>query len=218
MKIIWVCFILASLLSKIYAQIDNLYIPVTINAPLFKNNKCKELQIGSKINNYGLHINFAGQSKSKILIFSIQQNNGNIKFDPLNFNEYYIQGQDKHLIQTYPTKMLYCELGVGYNLNMNKQKLSFLSGVGQQFLNKNTRYFIQLDFGKENKLINVGVSLRGNYAKIQNQSFFTLEPLIQGKVKIWKLRIVNQFEYCIAINKGNDYMKPVFTIGLEFIL
>ena len=206
------------LFSEVFGQTETSYIPVTINSPLFAKNIEKEFQAGSLINNYGLNFHFNGHFKNKIIIFSVQQNNGYIKFDPLNFNKYYSQGQESHLIQSYPTKMLYGELGFGYNFKLYSQKLSLITGFGQQFQNKNTRYFIQLDWGNESKLINAGVSLRGNYTLVKNNEFFTLEPVIQGKVRIWKLRIVNQFGYSIAIKKKHDYLKPILTVGLELII
>jgi hypothetical protein len=217
-RIIGILLISSFFCLSSYAQIETLYVPVTINSPLFSQESGKEWQIGAKINNYGLHFNFAAQSNNKILIFSIQQNNGNIRFDPLNFNEYYAFGQEKHLIQSYPAKMFYCEIGVGQNFYINTQKLSLLTGLGRQFQNNNTRFFVQFDWGNEFGLINAGVSLRGNYTTVQNNSLFTLEPIVQGKFKIWKLRIVNQFGYSIAVKKDHDYMKPIFTAGLEYIL
>lgn len=206
--------------SGSYSQVSNLYIPVTINSPLFAKNKEKEFQIGSKINNYGLHLNFAGQIKNRVLIFSIQQNNGNLKFDPLNFNEYYEQGQKNHLIQTYPTKMFYCELGAGYDFKIPSQKLTVIAGGGQQFYPGVSRLFVQFDWGNEGRLINAGLTIRGNY-KFENflkESLFTLEPAIQGKLKIWKLRLFNQFGYSLALKKDHDYMKPFLTVGFEYIL
>lgn len=203
-----------------FSQASNLYIPVTINSPLFAKNKTKELQFGSKINNYGLHLNFAGQSNNKVLIFSIQQNNGHLKFDPLNFNEYFEKGQEIHLIQTYPSRMLYCELGAGYDFKTLSQKLTVIAGGGQQFYPGVSRVFVQFDWGNEGKLINAGFTIRGNY-KFEDffkESLFTLEPAIQGKVKFWKLRLFNQFGYSLAIKKDHDYMKPFLTVGLEYIL
>ncbi|MBK7029182.1 MAG: hypothetical protein IPH45_08190 [Bacteroidales bacterium] len=191
---------------------------MTINSPLFIKNKKSELQIGAKINNYGLYYNFAGQLKRKILIFSIQHNSGNIKFDPFNFNKYFEPGQATHLIQSYPSKMFYCELGLGYDINLKKQKLSILFGIGQQFQKNNTRYFFQVDWGNETRLLNAGVSLRGNYSLVNNTRFATLEPAVQGKLKIWKLRIVTQLGYSIALKKGHDYAKPILSMGLDFIL
>ena len=215
-KKILVVLILGLLFSEIFGQTKNLYIPVTINSPLFSNDKNREIQLGTKINNYGLIFNIDGQLKRKILIISIQQNNGNVKFDPLKFNNYYYQGQENHLIQSYPINMFYVEIGFGYNFKLESQKLSLIGGIGQQFQDVNTRYFLQLDWGSESKLINAGISLRSNYTIIDKTNLITLEPVIQGKVKIWKFRIVNQFGYSIAIKKNHDYMKPILTIGLEY--
>ena len=112
--------------------------------------------------------------------------------------------------------MFYVEIGFGYNFKLESQKLSLIGGIGQQFQDVNTRYFLQLDWGSESKLINAGISLRSNYTIIDKTNLITLEPVIQGKVKIWKFRIVNQFGYSIAIKKNHDYMKPILTIGLEY--
>lgn len=195
---------------------DRLYIPVTINSPLF--NQSNEIQIGATINNYGLNYNLAGQFENKIIILSIQQNTGSIEFDPLNFNDYYEQGEETHLIQSKPSNMLYGEIGLGYNFKHKSQKISLIAGVGQQFQNLNTRYFIQIDWGNESRLINAGVSLRANYSNVDNRDLVTLEPIVQGKVKIWNFRIVNQFGYSIAIKRNEDYMKPILTVGIEYII
>lgn len=212
-------FLILVFLSNVsVGQPDNLYIPVTINAPQFIKDKDKELQIGTKINNYGLHFNLAGKLKRKILIFSIQQNNGNIKFDPLNFNKEYYALEETHLIQSHPTKMFYCELGFGYNFNFSSQKLSLIAGVGQEFTYTNTRYFLQLDWGNESKLMNAGVTLRANYTTVNDNSLITLEPMVQGKIKIWKFRIVSQFGYSFAFKENQDYMKPILTFGLEYTI
>ena len=199
-------------------QTSALYIPVTINSPLFAKGKEKELQTGLLINNFGLNFNLAGLLKNKIIIFSIQQNNGNTRFDPLNFNKYYTLGQKSHLIQSYPTRMRYGELGFGYDFKHQSQKLSLIAGVGQQFQRMNTRFFLQFDCGNESRLINAGLSVRGNYTFVRNEELITIEPVVQGKVKIGKFRIVNQFGYSIAIKEEHDYMKPILSAGLQFVI
>src|ERR1035437_6727289 len=124
MKGIGIFLIIFYFLSPCYSQTEKLYIPVSINSPLFTKDRDRELQIGVKINNYALHFNLAALSKNKFLIFSVQQNNGNILFDPLNFSQYYNRDEEAHLIQTYPEKMFYCEFGFGYNLKLKSQKLA----------------------------------------------------------------------------------------------
>ena len=193
---------------------DVLYIPVSINSPLF--NRDDEIQIGANINNYGFNYKIAGQLKSKIVLFSIQQNSGQTTFDPLNFNDYYEQGEVAHLIQSKPSKMFYSELGLGYNFQHKTQKINLLVGAGRQIINPNTRLFVQIDWGNESRLINAGISVRGNYTKVKDIDFFTLEPVIQGKLKIWNFRVVNQFGYSIAMKKNEDYMKPILTVGIEY--
>lgn len=195
--------------------IDKKYIPVTINSPLFNHND--ELQFGANVNNYGLNFKYSGQLDDKILIISVQQNTGIIKFDPLHFNRNQTF-ESSDLIQSLPSKMLYGEIGFGYNFKLKTQKLSFIAGLGQQLDNPNTRLFTQLDWGNESRIINAGVSLRANYTIINHLGFFTLEPVIQGKVKIKKFRIVNQFGYSIIVKEDHDYAKPILTIGLEYIV
>jgi hypothetical protein len=211
-------FLLQFSFFKISGLTTSLYIPVTIHSPLFKKDTDKEIQAGSFINNYGLHLHFARQLKRRIIIFSVQQNDGNIKFDPLHFNKYRSQGQEFHWIQSYPTKMFYCEIGTGLILNSKSKKLSLITGIGHEFQNKNTRFFIQFEIGNESRIMNAGASIRANYTSFNNSSFFALEPAVQGKLKIGKLRMVNQFGYSIAIKKHHDYMKPVLTVGIEIVL
>jgi hypothetical protein len=217
-KKVYILIVSTLFISKIFGQTESLYIPVTINAPLFNNIINNEQQVATLINNYGIQLHYARQSKQFILIAGIQQNNGNLKFDPLNFNKYRDQDQETQLIQSYPTKMFYSELGMGYNFKLKSQKLTMMAGLGYQFHNYNTRYFIQFDWGNEHKIINAGVSFRGNYTFIKGCDFFTLEPVVQGKIKIWKFRIVNQFGYSIALKKDHDYMKPILSVGLEFVM
>lgn len=200
-----------------FCQSNNaLYIPATINSPLFSRED--EIQIGVNINNYGFNYKIAGQLKNKILIFSIQYNPGQIEFDPLNFNGYYRYGEETHLIQSKPLQMLYSEIGIGYNFQHKTQKINLIAGVGQQFQNLNTRLFMQFDWGYESKLIKAGVSVRGNYTNVKGVNLFTLEPVVQGKFKIWNFRLVNQFGYSIMMKKNKDYMKPILTVGIEYVM
>lgn len=191
------------------------FTPVTINSPLF--NRTDEIQIGANINNFGLNYKVAGQFKNRIFIISLQHNTGQIKFDPLNFNKYWEIGEEHHLIQTKPSKMLYVEFGFGYNFQHKTQKINLLAGFGRQIVNPNSRLFVQLDWGNESRLINAGVSLRANYTQVQQVNLIILEPTVQGKIKFWKLRLINQFGYSIPIKKKQDYMKPTITVGLEYI-
>ncbi|MBU2557011.1 MAG: hypothetical protein KJ578_04435 [Bacteroidetes bacterium] len=150
-----------------------------------------------------MNYSFAGQLKNHILIGSLQLNTGTIRFDPFNFNDYWEQGEETHLIQSKPSDMLYFELGYGYNYQHKTQKLSLVGGVRQQFRNSNTRFFMQFEWGNESELINAGVSLRANFTIVNGFNLFTLEPVVQGKVKIGSFRIVNQFGYSIAIKRMN---------------
>ncbi len=213
---ILLAFLSILLSNKVFCQSNgDLYTPVTINAP-FLNQK-NEIQAGANINNYGLNYLFAGKLKNKILIFSVQQNPDNLAFDPLNFYGYKESGESKHLIQSKPAQMFYLELGVGYSLKLNTQKIGLFAGLGQQLINPNTRIYIQCDWGKEGELINAGVSLRGNYTRVNSENLVTLEPVVQGKVKIWNFRIIKQFGYSIAL-KEDFYMKPILTVGLQYVI
>ena len=194
---------------------QELYTPVSINSPLF--NRTDEIQIGANINNFGLNYKLAGQFKNKIFIFSLQHNSGRIMFDPLNFNKYWENGEENHLLQTKPSKMLYVEFGFGYNFQHKTQKINFLAGFGRQIVNPDSRLFVQFDWGNESRLINAGVSLRANYTQVQQVNLIILEPSVQGKIKFWKLRLINQFGYSIPIKKKQDYMKPTITVGLEYV-
>ncbi len=215
--IVLLTFLVIFLSNEVFCQSnDDLYTPVTINSPLF--NQHNEIQAGAIINNYGFNFLFAGQLENKMLIFSVQQNPGNLAFDPLNFNDYKEFGESQHLIQSKPAEMFYLELGVGYNFQHKNQKLGVFAGLGQQLMHPNTRFFIQVDWGNESRLINAGVSLRGIYTRVDNENLIALEPVVQGKVKIWHFRIINQFGYSIALKKENIYMKPILTIGLQYII
>jgi hypothetical protein len=114
--------------------------------------------------------------------------------------------------------MLYYELGFGYNFQPKTQKVSLAAGVGREFLAPNTRLFLQIDWGAEQRLIDFGIAARGNYTSILGIDLFTLEPAIQGKIKIRNFRIVNQFGYSIPLKKNQQYMKPILTLGIEYVL
>lgn len=197
-------------------SIINLYTPVTVNSPLF--SRANEIQFGANLNNFGLNYKVNGQWANTIMIASIQHNPGSIEFDPLNFNDYSDQTDQTHLIQSRPDRMMYCELGLGYNLHHKTQKICFLAGAGRQIIHPNTRWFFQFDWGNESSLINAGITVKANYTKVNGVDFFTMEPMVQGKLKIWNFRIVNQFGYSVAMKKNEDYMKPVLTVGLEYVI
>lgn len=216
-KILFITFLTTLLTIETICQSSSaLYIPVTINSPLFSRDN--ELQIGEYVNNYGFNYKLAGQYNSKIIILSVQHSFGIFQFDPLSFNNYSQLGEETHLIQSRPTGMFYYELGIGYNFQHKTQKINLLIGAGRQVINPNTRLFVQFDWGNESRLMNAGISVRGNYTKVKNIDLFTLEPVIQGKLKIWNFRLVNQFGYSIAIKKNEDYMKPILTVGMEYII
>jgi hypothetical protein len=210
-----VLLIFAIVIIRGFSQDTALYIPASINSPLF--NKPTEVQIGARINNYGLNFDIAACLKNKFISISFQQNNGSINFDPLNFNDYRDQSESTHLIQSRPTKMIYLETAFGYFFFCDKRKFGISAGFGRQFQKINNRCFAQVDWGAEGKWINAGISLRCNYTKVKDIALFVLEPVTEGKIKLWDARIVAQFGYSIALKKKHDYMKPILTIGLEYV-
>ncbi len=46
----------------------------------------------------------------------------------------------------------------------------------------------------------------------------TLEPFLQGKLKVHKFRFIGQFGYSIILKEGHDYMKPMLAVGMEYVL
>ena len=218
MKTILISIIIMSTVIG-FSQTTVLHIPVAVNAPFLEQND--KFQVGVKINNYGLNYSAAIRQKSTIWIFGIQYNSGEVDFNPLDlnvFNAFDEKRNQTSLIQSKPTKMFYAELGIGQDFEYKKQKLSLFMGIGQQFQNNKTRLFVQLDWRNENRLMDVGVSVRGNYSIIDYEHLLGLTPVIQTKIKFWKIRLVNQFGYSIAIKKQGGHMKPIFTLGLEYVL
>lgn len=198
------------------AQIQkHLYAPVSLISLRFDTDD--NFMFGVGINNYGFHYQYAALFDNKVIILGIQNNSGKVEFDPLNFNQYFEQGEETHLIQSRPTKMFYGELGFGLCYQNNSKRYGFSAGIGHQFSNSNTRLYFQADMGAESKMVNAGISLRGNYTVVLDQQLLTLEPVVETKVKIWKIRLVNQFGYSIAII-GIGYMKPVLTFGIEYVM
>ena len=105
------------------------YKPVTINSPFFHKNN--DLKIRANVNNYGMNYQLAGQYENLILVLSMQQNSGNIEFDPLHFNDYNENGESMHLIQSKPIDMFYYEFGLGYNFNLKKEKISQMDYISK---------------------------------------------------------------------------------------
>ena len=199
-----------------FSQATVLHIPVSTNAPFLEQSD--KFQIGVKINNYGFNYSAALRQKTNTWTFAVQYNSGETNFNPLNLNSFNEKRDEISLLQTKATKMFFAEVGIGQDFEYKKQRLSLFMGIGQQFHNKKTRLFVQLDWRNENRLMDVGVSVRGNYSIIGYQHLLGLTPVIQTKIKLWKIRIVNQFGYSIAIKKQEGHMKPIFTLGLEYVL
>lgn len=199
----------------VFSQTDNLYIPVTVNTPLFNGDE--HMQVGVQINNYGLNYSFSGQKNNKVIFATIQHSDGDIFIDPLSLRGDFNFGRLPSLIGSYPVAMFYSELGLGYNLNLSSQKLSFYTGLGRDFVGDMSRLFVQVDWGNEGKLANIGTTLRGNYARVGSQDLITLEPMITGKIKYKSFRLLTQFGFSIAAKKGHDYMKPLLSVGLGYV-
>lgn len=220
-KIATLILVLSISSTFMFGQSDDLYLPVTINSPVFDKNPGNKVQAGTKINNFGLHFQVASRIKDNVLLFSIQQNNGNIEFDPLNFNLYRAYDQETHLIQTYPMQAFYGELAWGRIFSLESylfhtQTLKFFVGSGHQFHNHYSRLFVQFDWGNQSEKFYAGLSLRANYTRVQQKNLGTIEPALQGKIKLWNLWIVHQLGYSLALKNNEDYMKPVYTLGINY--
>ncbi|MCF8308342.1 MAG: hypothetical protein K9I68_04960 [Bacteroidales bacterium] len=220
-KVIILIFVLSISYTPIFGQSNDLYLPVTINSPVFEETPGTKVQAGTKINNFGLHFQLASRLNDNVVIFSIQQNNGNIELDPLNFNLYKAYDQETHLIQSYPEETLYGELAWGRIFSFdsflfNTHTLKFFVGIGNQIHNLDSRYFVQLDWGSQSEKFYAGLSVRGNYTSVQQKKLFTIEPALQGKIKLWRFWMVHQLGYSAAVKNHEDYMKPIYTVGLNY--
>jgi hypothetical protein len=150
---------------------------------------------------------------------AVQHNNGPFSFDPMNFyrNVEIDPLELKHLIQTLPIEMFYTEIGVGYNTRLSLGKLGFAAGLGREFQRNNNRVFFQANWGNETKLMDAGVSVRGNYTRVRETYMGTVEPMINLQVKISKFRVISQFGYSVILKRGESYMKPILSLGLCFV-
>lgn len=196
-----------------YGQVE-LFIPQSNNVPLF--NFKDETQFGINANNYGCNYQIATQKENRIGMLNFQYNSGHFHFDPLNFEDYYLLKKEQ-FIQLMPSETFYSEFGYGYNFSYNSKKIALLAGVGHEFKKSNTRYFIQLNWGKESRLLNAGIALRANYTTIAHEDLIILEPALQGKIKLGKLKLLHQFSYSIPL-KQDSYMMPVVSFGLEYAI
>lgn len=194
------------------------YLPITIYSPQLDETSKVQTEIG--INNFGLNSSIGFKFNKIIGAFHYEYNNGNLTIDPLNFNEY-----RTNRIQYFPSKHNYLELFVGYKFRLTNQKLSTYAGIGNHLTFKKWRYFVQIDWGNESKIIDTGFSLRGTYSKASSLDIFNstalivkpvyiLSPAIYGKLKLWKIYINNQFGYVINLNE--DSIQPVITFGIGY--
>ncbi len=202
------------------------YLPVTIYSPQFDETTSKiQTEIG--ISNFGLHSSIGFKFNKVITALHYEYNNGNITIDPLNFKEYKTNRNEASRIQYLQSKHNYLELFVGYKFQLKNQKLSTYAGIGNHLTFKKWRYFVQIDWGNANKIIDTGFSLRGSYSKASSLDIFNpqaliakpiylLSPAIYGRLKLWKIYINSQFGYAISLNKNEDYMQPVITFGIGY--
>ncbi len=204
---------------------SNQFVPVTLNAPNFKYDK--ELSLGVGINNYGMYESIGFQNKHIIYLLSAQHNDGRIEFNPFHFQA---DNNESWLIRSNAAKLFYMEAAMGYNFKLNGetfegQNLDVIAGTGRDLTNENQRYFIQADLSNDFRLINIGLSTRVNYSSVKNNafastdriSFLTIDPAIQARIKIYDLRLVTQFGYCIMLKEKQDYMLPVFMAGIGYV-
>lgn len=205
MKVSKVLIILSLIFTVVtcYSQInETLFNPVSVNAPF--NNGYDQLLGGVRFNNYGVHGNFSVQKDNKVFIVSVQDNSDVLNFDPLGFSDVPVIGSTNH-------PMTYLEMGGGYNFELASFYVTTLAGFGTQFKDKSNRVFVQLDWYNEGNIIAAGVSVRGNYVRVNDESYLVLEPMLQLKIPIWKFRIVHQFGYAFGVDKT-----PIIALGIEF--
>ena len=194
------------------------YLPISIYTPQFNNQSVLQTELG--INNFGLNYSLGVQFKRMVATFHYEYSNASIYIDPLKVNG----GSEANQIQSIPFLSNYFEASLGYNLKIPNQKLSTYIGVGNHLSSNNWRYFVQLDWGNENDIIDAGVSMRGSYTKASSldlfnphslipKTIFVFSPSIFGKLKLWKLYIKKQFGYAIILNENGDSLQPLFTLG-----
>jgi len=197
------------------------YLPVSIYTPQFNDQSVLQTELG--INNFGLNYSLGVQFKRMLATFHYEYSNASIYIDPLKING----GSATNQIQSIPFLSNYIEASLGYNLKIPNQKMSAYIGAGNHLTSKSWRYFVQLDWGNESKIIDAGVSIRGNYAQASNLDIFTPQSLIPkrvfvvspslfGKLKFWKFYIKKQFGYAVILNKNGDSLQPLFTIGIGY--
>ncbi|MEL6134028.1 MAG: hypothetical protein AAFR59_11755, partial [Bacteroidota bacterium] len=191
------------------------HVPAILHTPVFL--KKNSLQLGVYSNNYGTSYQGVGQVKNITFSLAFQHQIRLLIGDPLRLSDYPYSDTSAYLLQSRPSDMQYIELGLGYHFRFEGQHLNLLAGVGQRFRPSQRRAFVQLDWGCENRFVQAGISFRGSYTTVREINLFTLEPLTQVKVKLWRFRLVHQFGYAIPLKRGEKYMHPIFTVGIEYI-
>lgn len=216
MRTIFPIIFFVFLLNHADAQQNDLYVPSTLNNPLFDLAASKEFQFNNLLNNYGTYHSIAFRNTSNVFILEAEHNAGSFKFDPLNFNDYYEDGQEKHLIASYPERTLTAGIAYGKSYNLKHSNLTLIAGISNNFFNDYFAPFIQMDFGNESKYVLAGAAARLVHANIEGTPLMLLQPALNGKLKILSFRLVHQFAYCLPLKRHHDYMKPVFSFGLEY--
>ncbi len=203
-----------------------IYYPTSVKSAFFDNKEILLFEVG--INNYSMDYSIHYQYKRFIMSLQYDYNNTKLDINPLNFHEIEIDGVEMHRIQTLGSQTKYSEFRVSYNLNVSQKKLEIGCGIGRNFLTIKNRFFAQIGIGNENNLIDAGITCRASY--VENIAGFdilnpiasipinaiVLEPSIQGKFKLGKFRIINQFGFAIITSKNEDYMKPNLRIGIGY--
>lgn len=209
--------LLAAVLSTglAFGQAGSLYVPVTTNTPLF--NPDETWQAAIQFNNFGFNYSLAAQKDQKVVFASVQHSDGRLRFDPLTLVNV-DPGFSEQLIEIDASPTFYSELGLGYHFGLPySQKLGLYAGFGRGFVRDMSRLFMQVDWGNEGKLANFGVSLRGNYARVNEVNMFILEPRIVAKFKYKKLRLLTQFGYSIPTNEGQDFTRAILSVGIGYV-
>lgn len=223
------------LLNKLQSQNEIwelAYYPTSVKSIFLNSDEKVNLEIG--VNNYAL--DFYALYRYKKIAFGLKYDyNGNRKLwiNPLNFNPYNNLNSLSHRIQSGNglVKAKYLELQSGYIFNEENKKIELGFGYGIELVQKMNRYFVQTGISYENELMEVGFIFRANsVTKLEKlyipMSFgqieikeelkfpFIVEPNFRWMIKVWKLRIINQFGFALIINKSEDYLKPNFRIGI----
>lgn len=208
---LFVCLLIVGFQLSLFGQSQQL-IPVTSNAPCFIHDSMKETNIGICLNNYGISVYTAWQKKRWFYTGSVQTNTGNIRFNPLGLEE-----------EPAIAKHLYLELGAGYLVKIPVGYLSFSGGLGYEITDYVPRGFLQMDYSHDAKYIRPGFSLRSSCLIFEKSTVLTVDPMVQFKIKLGKIRWTNQFGVVWPVvgnvpPNGITHLSNfgVFTVGIEY--